>query len=256
VRENLSGADDDTLLPLRAAMGYEITRTLPFDRNTLLVDDPSDILLLNALSRALKRRGRQGLDSRWTMSPAGGIGSLKAFASLFGPDRQNIAVFSSLAVADRDRIEHLKASNMFGKGRVLTADRFTGKPEAGTEDLFETSVYCAVLNGAYGLEGDNLLNENKLEYARVDTARLASKAEAYFGNLPEGAIQYDRSRAPEWLLENPDFFDSEDLDLTKTLDNAAALFSAINGFLFLMCSSQMPMMRRSYRAILFSMIRS
>jgi energy-coupling factor transporter ATP-binding protein EcfA2 len=228
VRDDIFDTDADTLLPVRATLGYEVTKTIPPGKNTLLVDAPSDLLYLNALSRALIKIGKRGLDSRWVLCPAGGIGHVKAFVSLFERDEPNIVVFSACDAAKRADIERLRKSGILDIARIITADRFAGKPEAGTEDLFEMSVFCGILNGAYGLEGEFLLNEEKLEYARVDTARLAGKAEAYFMNLPEDAPRYDQSNAPEWLLENPDFFDSGDLDLTKTLNNASALFSEIN----------------------------
>jgi energy-coupling factor transporter ATP-binding protein EcfA2 len=231
VRDDVLNSDADTLLPLKAALGYQLTQTLSAGKHTLLVDRPSDILYLNALSRALKRNGKSGLDSRWSMCPTGGIGNLKAFVSLFERSRQNIAVFSSYEAGDESKIQRVQRTNILKTARILTADRFADKPEAGTEDLFEMSVFCGVLNGAFGLEGPHLLNEQKLAYAKVDTGRLAEKAEAYFVNLPPEAPQFDHSRPPEWLLENPDFFDSEDLDVTKTLKRASALFSEINRLL-------------------------
>jgi energy-coupling factor transporter ATP-binding protein EcfA2 len=231
VHKDILKCDEDTLLPLKAALGHEVTRTLPAGKQTLLVERPSDVLYLDALSRALQKAGKPGLDSRWSMCPTGGIGNLKAFVSLFETSAPDIAVFSSFEVADGPTVERLRSLDILKRGRILTADQFAGKPDAATEDLFEASVFCALLNGAFALNGEHLLNEEKLDKARVDTARLANKAEAYFLNLAPPAPQYDHAQAPHWLLDNPEFFDSEDLDLTKTLKRASALFAEINAIL-------------------------
>ena len=53
VREDILSHDRDTLFPLQGALGYEITQTLFVGKNTLLVEGPSDILYLQALSSAL-----------------------------------------------------------------------------------------------------------------------------------------------------------------------------------------------------------
>jgi predicted ATP-dependent endonuclease of OLD family len=45
--------DRDTLFPLQAALGYEITQSLFVGEHTLLVEGPSDILYLKAASNAL-----------------------------------------------------------------------------------------------------------------------------------------------------------------------------------------------------------
>ena len=58
--------DRDTIFPLQAALGYEITQGLFIGEHTLLVEGPSDILYLRAVSRELDRLGRIGLNSQWT----------------------------------------------------------------------------------------------------------------------------------------------------------------------------------------------
>ena len=70
--------DADTLFPLQGALGYEATQSLFFGEHTLLVEGPSDILYLKALSNELKARKRTALDPRWTLCPSEGIDRIHA----------------------------------------------------------------------------------------------------------------------------------------------------------------------------------
>ena len=79
VSHDVLEVEADTLFPLQGALGYEATQTLFVGEHTLLVEGPSDILYLQALSSALEARGRTKLDSRWTMCPAGGIDRIMPF---------------------------------------------------------------------------------------------------------------------------------------------------------------------------------
>ncbi|MDE0695574.1 MAG: AAA family ATPase, partial [Boseongicola sp.] len=62
VREDVLELDPDTLFPLQGALGYEITQSLFVGKHTLLVEGPSDVLYLQALSAALRTRHRVSLD--------------------------------------------------------------------------------------------------------------------------------------------------------------------------------------------------
>lgn len=72
VRDDVLTNDPDTLFPLQAALGYELTQSFFVGENTLLVEGPGDSLYIQALSDALRQMKRGGLDERWTLCPAGG----------------------------------------------------------------------------------------------------------------------------------------------------------------------------------------
>ena len=108
VRADILNSDPDTVFPLQGALGYEITQTLFIGKHTLLVEGPGDILFLKALSSALARRDRPCLNPKWTLCPAGGIGNIRPFVSLFKGNDLNIVVFSDYAKRDRQKIENLR----------------------------------------------------------------------------------------------------------------------------------------------------
>jgi hypothetical protein len=103
--------DRDTLFPLQAALGYEITQSLFVGEHTLLVEGPSDILYLKAASNELSARGRSSLDKRWIVCSSNGIDKVAAFLSLFGGNKLHVAVLLDYAKGKRRRRTSLSRAN-------------------------------------------------------------------------------------------------------------------------------------------------
>ena len=230
VREDVLNVDPDTIFPLQGALGYEITQSLFTGKNTFLVEGPSDILYLKALSAALVRRGRGGLDEAWTICPTGGIGKVMPFVGLFKGNDLNIAVLVDVAKGAKRKVEELRASELLRSGSVLTAAEFAGKREADTEDLFAPALLVDILNKTYDLGGKNELTVEKLE-AADPTPRLIKKAEAYFRLLPETVPMLDHYTPAQWLFENQSTLDANGVGVRETLTRAERLFAAVNALL-------------------------
>ena len=228
VREDVLNVDHDTIFPLQGALGYEITQTLFVGRNTLLVEGPSDILYLKALSAALAKRGRGGLNPDWAVCPTGGIGKVMPFVGLFKGNDLNIAVFTDVAKGSKKKVEELRASEILRSGSVFTAAEFAGKREADTEDLFAAPLLVEILNGTYRLEGKHLLTVEKLEAADTTTPRLIKKAEAYFRILPDTIPMLDHYAPAAWLFENQGVLRDGNVAIEETLARAEKLFAAVN----------------------------
>ena len=73
VRGDVLTTDPQTNFPIFGAMGFEVTQGLIIGKNTLLVERPSDILHLQAVSSVLRKQKRAFLDPAWAICPAGGI---------------------------------------------------------------------------------------------------------------------------------------------------------------------------------------
>ena len=183
VRKDVLHTDQDSIFPLQGALGYDITQTLFIGKHTLLVEGPSDILYLKALSAALQRRRRNSLDPRWTLCPSGGIGNVVPFVSLFKGNELNIAVLTDYKMGEKNAVERLRRSEILNAGAVLTIDKFTGKQEADTEDLFEPEVFVDLLNSAYGLTAPNTLTPDRLETADASTPRLIQEGGGFFSGF-------------------------------------------------------------------------
>jgi energy-coupling factor transporter ATP-binding protein EcfA2 len=228
VRDDVLTRDPDTLFPLQGALGYEISQSLFVGKNTLLVEGPGDILYLQALSDALRRRSRVALDSRWTICPAGGIDKIRPFVSLFGGNGLNVAVLSDQAVGDRKKIEDMRKSSVLAAGRLFTMADFLERSEADIEDVFEPELFAEILNGTYSLEPAQKLTAVKLKAADPNTDRLIKQAEAAFKVLPDSIPMLDHFAPAAWLIRNPKVLDAKAVGVESSLKRAEKIFEALN----------------------------
>jgi predicted ATPase len=231
VRDDVLSRDPDTLFPLQAALGYEISQTLFVGKNTLLVEGPSDILYLQALSAALRRRNRTGLDARWTLCPAGGIGNVQSFVSLFAGNTLNVAVLCDLAAGDKGKVEALRRRDVLKAGRVRTIAEFTGQDEADVEDLLGPELLAVIVNGAYGLKGPNALDAQRIAAADATTVRVIKRVEALFRSLSDGTPMLDHYTPAEWLMANPATLDGDGEAIEEALARGEAVFETYNAML-------------------------
>jgi len=221
--------DADTLFPLQAALGYEITQTLFVGKNCLLVEGPSDILYLQAASGALKRAKRNGLSTRWTICPSGGVDKIWPFVALFAGKKLNIAVLTDFAHGIKKNVERLKTSSLLQHGRVVTAADFIAKPEADIEDLFDPEVWAEIVNTAYGLKTKAALKATAFgDLASGSMPRALQVTEDHFKLLKDTA-EFDHFTPAGWLIANPDVLDKP--TAKETLDRFERLFEHFNKLL-------------------------
>jgi predicted ATP-dependent endonuclease of OLD family len=228
VRDDVLSVDKDTLFPLQGALGYDMTQSLFIGPNTLLVEGPSDILYLQALSDALKRKGRTGLSAAWTMCPTGGIDKIASFASLFGGNRLNIAVLCDVSDRDKGKIERLRRGELLSANQVLTVADFTGKAESDIEDLFPVEIYAELLNEAYSFKGKAKLTAAKLKEALPASSRVVKQAEAAFATMAASAPEFDHFTPAAWLIRAPAWLENLGTKVDEALDKAEALFERVN----------------------------
>lgn len=231
VRDDVLTQDPDTLFPLQAALGYELTQSLFIGQNTLLVEGPGDILYIHALSDALRRQKRQGLDARWTICPAGGIDKIRPFATLFAGNELNIAVLSDQAAGDKRKIEDLRKSQILKAGQFYTVAELLDRSEADIEDLLAPALFVEVLNATYSLPAKHSLTVKKLEDADKTTTRLVKKAEAYFKLLPDTISMLDHFAPAAWLVRNSEVLDAKTPEVNETLDRVELIFTTFNAML-------------------------
>lgn len=240
VRDDTLATDRDTLFPLQGALGYEITQTLFVGKHTLLVEGPGDILYLEALSSALVRRGRPGLDRRWTLCPAGGIDKIQPFVALFSGQKLDIATLSDYSQADKNKFENLRRNKVLEGERLLTFATILGLQEADIESIFAPALYAEIINNAFQLPAANQANGQVLDNANQNTTRLLKKAEAFFAVLPPELPEFDHFTPAAWLFRNPAVLDDPidaaqnpqpNPDVTVTLERAEKVFAAVNKLL-------------------------
>lgn len=231
VSSDILATDKETLFPLQGALGYDITQSLFVGKNTLLVEGPSDILYLQAFSNALKRRGRESLDRRWTLCPSGSIDKLQPFVSLFGGNHLNVAVLTDIARGSKKALTKLKQSQILKAGHLYTIAGFVNKDEADSEDIFEEALFLQIVNKAFDLPTKHKLTLESLSETRDKTPRLVKRVEAAFNTMPDTIPIFDHFTPASWLIRNLEILDAEDGEVLRTLGRAEKIFQSFNKLL-------------------------
>ena len=231
VNADVLEVNEDTLFPLQAALGYEITQSLFIGANTLLVEGPSDIIYLQVLSQALRKRGKEGLSEKWTICPVGGIDKIAPFVRLFGGNKLNVAVLSDIAKGEVTKIEKLRRSDIMKAGQFFTVADFVDQAEADIEDLFGADLFVEMLNGAYNPPAAHLVTVDKLTQVDSGTPRLVKKAETLFKLMPAEVPEFDHFGAAQWILRNPAILETDSEAVTLTIARAEKIAQTLNKLL-------------------------
>jgi hypothetical protein len=225
VNSDVLSQDRDTLFPLQGALGYELTQALFVGKHCLVVEGPGDLLYLTTMSARLKALGRTGLDKRWTITPARGLDRIAAFVALLAAQKLTIAVLTDFGQKQKKSIDDLRRRNddLLNQGRIFTADRYAGLPEADIEDLFGGATYARVVNVAYELKGERAIGAP----AR---GRVLEHVEAAFRTMPPNTPEFDHYTPAEFLARNPGALDDAP-GLGDALDRFERLFQDLNAVL-------------------------
>ncbi len=220
-------ASEDSLFPLQGALGYEIHQTLFVGPNSLIVEGPSDLLFLNAMSSILEREERTGLSDRWTITPVGGSGRIPTFVALLGPQRGlNIATLIDIQSKDRQSIEGLYKKKLLEKKRVLTYADFTGEAEADVEDMFDRNFYLQLVNAEFSKQLSKPLSPTNLNQK---IPRILSAIEDVLETTPLKAGKFGHYRPARYFMENLESLKDKVSDKTKVRFEAA--FVKLNALL-------------------------
>jgi len=220
-------ATEDSLFPLQGALGYEIHQTLFVGPNTLLLEGPSDMLYLSAISSVLEREGREGLSRKWTMTPVGGAGKVPTFVRLLTGQRgMTIATLLDVQAKDKTIIEGLYREKLLKKTNVLTFADFTGGTEADIEDMFESDFYLDLVNAEYK---SALKSPLTIKALKTQEPRILVRLDKHFTKHPLTKGGFNHYRPARYLHENLAALSSTLSEATKERFEKA--FHALNGLL-------------------------
>ena len=214
--------DKDTIFPLQAAFGYEITQTLFIGENTLLVEGPSDILYLNFFSNLLERKGRAALNKKWTICPAGGIDKIQSFVSLFSGNALKIVSFTDYHEGDKNKINRLKSLNILDSTHILVASDYTDFPTSDIEDIIGKEQYIQLINKCYSLTG-----KNRIKSSTDADGKVLKYVEGVLDAIPD--FSFNHYAPSEYLIKNPDLWNDE--EIADALDRFEKLFNDLNALL-------------------------
>jgi predicted ATP-dependent endonuclease of OLD family len=226
VGDRMLSIDPDTVFPLQAALGYDITQTLFVGPHTLLVEGPSDLLYLKLFSKGLQEAGREYLDPRWVITPCGGVEKIGSFIALFGGNRLHIAVLTDYHVRIKNKVRNLRESDLLKSGHVFSAEMYVDGDEADMEDIIGRSNYVMLINECYSLVGTKMLPEAKAATAPL---RVIEEVENHFGQKVTGT-KFDHFTPALFLIENRNKL-QELPQLGQALDRFEKIFKDLNQLL-------------------------
>lgn len=219
VGDKVLSSDADTIFPLRAVLGYDLTQSLFVGEHTLLVEGPSDLLYLTWASKELRSRGRTGLDPRWVITPAGGIDKIGSFIALFGGNKLHVAVLTDYHSGDKAKVKTLRDSEILRAGHVFAADSYTGRAEADVEDMLGRDLYVGLVAACYGLS-----KQDRFPAVKAATASnlVVREAAEHMLTVSASVPQFDHYAPAAFLVEQ-----WADLKVSMPgVDNALARFEA------------------------------
>lgn len=201
----------DSAFPLQAALGYNLSQNLFIGERNLLVEGPSDLVYLDIVSRRLRELGREGVDERWRILPAGGSSNVPTFVSLLG-HKVSVTVLLDSGTEGAGKVEAAIRANKIDGGRVVLVSDVLEQKHADIEDLFSVADYLGMYNAAFRKEmtPDGLSSHHERILKRLESS---------------GEPKFDHWRPAEVLLRDPARV--EDLS-AETLDNFEALAVALN----------------------------
>jgi len=156
-------------------------------------------LYLKFFSEELRKAGRTHLDSRWVISPVGGVDKIASFVTLFSCNKLDVAVLADIHKGLKNKMRSLRESVLLKEGRVFTADTYAGQEEADIEDIIGRGLYVHLVNKCYALSKGTAIIDNKPGNAPM---RVVEEVANHFAVLPPENAQYDHYAPAVYLVEN------------------------------------------------------
>ena len=222
VTTNVLEATGDSLFPLQAALGWELYQTFFIGPNSLIVEGPSDLLYIMAVSDVLRSQDREGLSEDWTITPVGGSDKVATFVALIGAQSgMRLATLIDYHHKDQQAIENLFKRRLMEKSNVLTFANFVEGDEADVEDMFTPSFYLKLVSKEFG-------TSIKVGDLREQGDRILPRLQEYLGSnpLPNNA-RFNHYRPARYMMENIHTLTIPE----KTLERFEEAFKTLNQLL-------------------------
>lgn len=220
----LVGGDEDTVFPLQAALGYSIGQTLFVAPNALLVEGPSDLLYIKAVTGALEAQGRAGLDPRWVIVPVGGVSKIETFVRLYGANQIHTAVLLDGTTKFDAQAERLVDTGQLEPRQVVSVSHaLNDQPEADIEDLFPTELYVEFVKAAFSRSAAAGLTAEVVD--AYGHPRLVKRVEQVLTDW--NFTGFDHLLPARELTNNPELYPLPE----EVLARAERLFAALNASL-------------------------
>jgi predicted ATP-dependent endonuclease of OLD family len=231
--ENVSSSDPRTIFPLQAALGWNLAQNLFISERNLLVEGPSDLLYLKAMSSLLEAQGRVGLREEVTIVPTGGLDKVVTFVALLGANGLKIAILHDYRGKPEQKLEELVKQKMIASKALLDVSKFRDLASIGKsgqasdiEDLLPVSLYLDYFNRTFS---QHLESKKVVETDLPAGDRILERIERYLADTgiqvrPSGGFNH-YAVASLFVSSPPGSLD------VNTLVRFESLFKAVNALL-------------------------
>jgi hypothetical protein len=233
ISDHVTNSDPKTLFPLQAALGWTLAQNLFISEKNLLVEGPSDLLYLKAMSLLLEAQGRVCLREDITIVPTGGLDKVVTFIALLGANGLKFAVLHDYHGRPEQKLEDLVRQKLVSSKALLDASQFrdlqslgkSGRP-TDIEDLLAPGLYLEYFGKTFAKH----LGSQKITEADLPPGeRILHRIERYLSDAsislrPTGGFNH-YAVASAFSSQPPMAMDPD------TLSRFEALFSAVNGLL-------------------------
>jgi hypothetical protein len=224
VGDTVLSTDHDTLLPLKASLGYRIVRSISESRRVLLVERPAEVLYLQWFATRLREMGRASLGSEWSIVPCGNLTGLASLVGLMSESKAESTVLLSLPDECGDLASNEEVERLLQSSGVLPLSSCV-KPASGTlEDLIGDEAYLALVDLSYGLPRRQRLSGTLQK--PEDKPILKAVQEHFAANLAETG-DFDSTIPAQYLMENRKKCLRRLPGISGAIDRFEGLFKAI-----------------------------
>jgi predicted ATP-dependent endonuclease of OLD family len=167
ISSDIQKKDPNTLFPLQAALGYNIAQNLFISTDNLLVEGPSDLIILSGMSEILKAQNFEGLSEKFTIVPVGGLDKVTTFISLMRANDLNIIclVDTFKDQKGKKKLKDLIQLQIINENKIRFFDSYNNNQQISEiEDVFTPIDYLKLYNLAFPdsqLKIDDLPNTDK-----------------------------------------------------------------------------------------------
>ena len=219
--------DQETVFPLQVALGHRLANTLFLAPHCLMVNDASDLILLQIIGEFVSSRGHQRLDPRWVVIPVGGADNLPSFVSLLGENYVSVAVLMDVTPKNKEKMEAINKNSHIHRSNPIKWVEVTKVRTADIEDILDPAFFLKLVNASYAGE----LSEPITMKAITDSEpRIAKRLEVYFEAEGLGNNgKFEAYRPAAYLLEHHAELRGQIDD--ATIERAASMFERINALL-------------------------
>ena len=218
--------DADTLFPLQAALGYDLSQSLSIGPNNLVVEGHTDFRLLSSISFHLNGNGREGLNDKIVITSVGGAQKIPYMVNFLVSENLNVVVLFDYESGTKTTQEKLVKSKAIKENKIVFISAAFGaspRKKADIEDLLDPKIYEMLVRKSYEKELKGVsLKLNK------DIPRIAKRFESAF---KEAKLKFNKTR-PMWLLLEKMGTSPDEIVTDEVAKRFETLFKIINSRFF------------------------